>query len=67
MQCPYCASEMKPCGSVLYTGSRGVTAVEWVRCPRCEHATVARTKPLFARSPSIEQTHAATSCLATSA
>jgi hypothetical protein len=40
MKCPYCGSDMRPCRSIAYRAAPGVRLVEWVRCTRCEHATI---------------------------
>jgi hypothetical protein len=47
MRCPYCAGQMKPCGSVSYSGGNGLRVADWVRCVRCEHATIAQVRSVF--------------------
>jgi hypothetical protein len=47
MTCPYCSSELKPCGSMIYPGPQGPKVAEWARCVRCQHATVVRVRTVF--------------------
>lgn len=47
MKCPYCASHMRPSGSVSYSGAKGLRIADWVRCVRCGHATVANLRTVF--------------------
>lgn len=53
-QCPYCSGEMKPCSTMVYKTANAVRVADWVRCVRCNHATVVNQRGLFNCQPAAQ-------------